>query len=352
MNLSVDIEKRLGDFRLRVQFSTREEVTGLLGASGCGKSLTLRCIAGVARPDRGRIVLDGRVLFDSEQGVSLPPQERRVGYLFQNYALFPNMTVEQNILCGFRRGTPRDDRSRRLGELVELLRLGGLEKLRPAQLSGGQQQRTALARILASDPALLLLDEPFSALDSHLRDQLQPQLRELLHRFGRQTLLVTHSRDEAYRMCSRLCVLDGGTVVREGAAGEVFADPVSVAAAQLTGCKNIAAARRAGEHEVEVPAWGVRLTAAGIVPEELTAVGIRAHSFSPREGRNAQSVTCIQALEEPFEWSVLFRFAGQDSGSPELWWRMPKGERPQRPPRTLGVAPEHILLLTEGSVPE
>ena len=346
MNLSVDIEKGLGDFRLRIKFSTQEEVTGLLGASGCGKSLTLRCIAGVERPDRGRITLDGRVLFDSEGGINLSPQERRVGYLFQSYALFPHMTVEQNIRCGFRREVGRGERDRRLGELLELLQLRGQERLRPAQLSGGQQQRTALARILASDPALLLLDEPFSALDSHLRDQLQPQLRELLHRVGRQALLVTHSRDEAYRMCGRLCVMDRGEAVREGATRAVFADPGSVAAARLTGCKNIAPARKAGEHEVEVPGWGVRLTAAAEVPDTLAAVGIRAHHFRPGEGRNAQAVTCVQLLEEPFEWNILFRFSDQDPGTPDLWWRVAKGERPEQPPRMLGVAPEQVLLLT------
>ena len=197
MELHVDIQKNLGGFQLKAAFDTREAFTALLGASGCGKSLTLKCIAGVERPDRGRIVLDGQVLFDSEQGINLPPQKRQVGYLFQNYALFPNMTVEQNILCGLRDRRNREERRRVLAEMCGLLQLEGLEQQKPSQLSGGQAQRTALARILVTQPRLLLLDEPFSALDSHLRDELQPQLQALLQRLGQQTLMVTHSRDEA-----------------------------------------------------------------------------------------------------------------------------------------------------------
>ena len=343
MNLTVDIEKRLGNFHLRVQFSTGDEITGLLGPSGCGKSMTLKCIAGVERPDRGYIALDGRILFDSEKRINLRPQERRVGYLFQNYALFPNMTVEQNILCGLRGRAGRD---KTLAEMVDLLQLDGLEKLRPSQLSGGQAQRVALARILATQPRLLLLDEPFSALDTHLRDQLQPQLQRLIHQLGHQTLLVTHSRDEAYRMCSRLCIMDSGELLREGGTKEVFADPGSTAAARLTGCKNIAPARKSGEYQVEVPDWGVRLTAARPVPEALAAVGIRAHHCQHREERNRQPVACRQALEEPFEWNVLFRFENQAPGAPDLWWRMAKSEKPDPLPQALGVAPEHVLLLT------
>ena len=252
MSLSVDIEKKLGGFSLRVQLDTDDAITGLLGASGCGKSLTLQCIAGIQRPDRGRIVLDGTVLFDSEHRIDLPPQQRRVGYLFQQYALFPTMTVVQNIRCGAHT-LPKAEREAVTREMIALLHLEGLESLRPAQLSGGQAQRVALARMLAARPRLLLLDEPFSALDAHLRDQLQPQLRTLLQQVGRQTVLVTHSRDEAYRLCSRLCILEGGTAVRTGPTKAVFADPQSVAAARLTGCKNLAEARRLGENTVEVP---------------------------------------------------------------------------------------------------
>ena len=159
MSLRVEIEKRLGNFALQAEFETREQTLALLGASGCGKSVTLKCIAGIMTPDKGRIELDGQVLFDAEKGINLPPQKRRVGYLFQQYALFPNMTVVQNICCGIRaRGAERE---RLVREQMRRFQLEGLEKSYPAQLSGGQQQRVALARILAGEPKAILLDEPF-----------------------------------------------------------------------------------------------------------------------------------------------------------------------------------------------
>lgn len=345
MSLFVEIRKRLGDFTLDARFETDDPVTGLLGASGCGKSMTLKCIAGVETPNEGRIVLDGETLFDSARGVNLPPQQRRVGYLFQHYALFPHMTVEQNILCGLHRERDNAARQRRLREMIAMMQLEGLEKHRPAQLSGGQAQRAALARMLVNEPRLLLLDEPFSALDSHLRDQLQPQFLSLLRSYGRQAVMVTHSRDEAYHLCSRLCVMDGGRILRAGGTKEVFADPGSEPAARLTGCKNIARAVKAGEYEVDVPEWGVRLTAAKPVPDGIRAVGLRAHYFHPRAAANRFAVRLDCELEEPFEWILLFRYEEQDAASPALWWRMPKDKKPAAMPDMLGIAPENVLLL-------
>ena len=345
MSLFVEIRKRLGDFTLDARFETDDPVTGLLGASGCGKSMTLKCIAGVETPNEGRIVLDGETLFDSARGVNLPPQQRRVGYLFQHYALFPHMTVEQNILCGLHRERDNAARQRRLREMIAMMQLEGLVKHRPAQLSGGQAQRVALARMLVSQPRLLLLDEPFSALDSHLRDQLQPQFLSLLRSYGRQAVMVTHSRDEAYHLCSRLCVMDGGRILRAGGTKEVFADPGSEPAARLTGCKNIARAVKAGEYEVDVPEWGVRLTAAKPVPDGIRAVGLRAHYFHPRAAANRFAVRLDCELEEPFEWILLFRYEEQDAASPALWWRMPKDKKPAAMPDMLGIAPENVLLL-------
>ena len=189
MSLYVDIEKRLGAFRLQSKFEVADETLALLGASGCGKSVTLKCIAGIMTPDRGRIVLNGRVLFDSEKKIDLTPQQRRVGYLFQQYALFPNMTVEQNILCGIREGR-RSEKRALAAEKLRMFRLEGLEKKYPAQLSGGQQQRVALARILCSEPQAILLDEPFSALDSYLKWNLELELSDLLAGFRGPILWV------------------------------------------------------------------------------------------------------------------------------------------------------------------
>ena len=157
--------------------------------------------------------------------------------------------------------------------------------------------------------------------------------------------MVTHSRDEAYHLCSRLCVMDGGRILRAGGTKEVFADPGSEPAARLTGCKNIARAFKAGEYEVDVPEWGVRLTAAKPVPDDVRAVGLRAHYFHPRAAANRFAVQLESELEEPFEWILLFRYAGQDAASPALWWRMPKDKKPAAMPETLGIAPENVLLL-------
>ena len=195
MSLDVKITKRFDGFTLRTEFTAGNTTAAILGASGCGKSMTLRCIAGIVRPDSGRIVLDGRVLFDSEQGIDLPPQQRNVGLLFQNYALFPNMTVEQNILCALKKEKDPAARKAACAEALRAMRLEELAHRLPSELSGGQQQRAALARILAGKPRILMLDEPFSALDSYLREEVEGEVGSLLAGFASSfsnRLLVTH----------------------------------------------------------------------------------------------------------------------------------------------------------------
>ena len=307
MSLLVDIEKDLGGFFLQVRFESEGGVLGLLGPSGSGKSMTLKCIAGIERPDRGRIVLDGETLFDSEKRIDLPPQRRRVGYLFQSYALFPNMTVAQNILCGLCREPDRGKKKALLQDAVAMMRLEGLERLRPAQLSGGQAQRAAL--------------------------------------FGKPVLLVTHSRDEAYRLCGQIAVVDQGRFLVLKETKALFADPGSVQAARLTGCKNIAEARKTGDYELEVPAWGVRLRTAQPVADGVRAVGIRAHYFNSRATQNRYPVRFTGEMEEPFEVILQFRYEGQDPAAPDLWWRIPKDRRPQALPEAFGVAPANVLPL-------
>ena len=307
----------------------------------------MKCVAGIEKPDRGRIVLDGETLFDSEKKIDLPPQKRKVGYLFQNYALFPNMTVRQNILCGLRGEKDKEKREGELREAVRLLRLDGLEGQRPHQLSGGQQQRAALARILVSRPKVLLLDEPFSALDAHLREKLQLELRELLSQFGRDVVMVTHSRDEAYHMCQKIAVMDDGRLLAVKDTKVLFADPGSVCACTLTGCKNVAPARKTGAYEVEVPDWGIRLQTAQPVGDGVKAVGIRAHYFNVKTVQNRYPIEYLGEMEEPFEWIVEFRYSGQTRSAPPLWWRVPKDRRPAEFPAEFGVAPVNVLLLYE-----
>lgn len=223
MSLSVDIEKKLGAFYLRSQFEAPDETMALLGASGCGKSMTLKCIAGIVTPDRGRIVLGGRVLFDSEKKINLPPQQRRVGYLFQQYALFPNMSVEQNILCGIRSGDKAEKR-RVLAEKIRMFRLEGLEKKHPAQLSGGQQQRVAIARALASDPEIIYFDEPTSALDPELTGEVLAVMRQLAEE-GMTMLVVTHEMGFARNVSSKTVFMENGVVVEQAPSHEFFANP-------------------------------------------------------------------------------------------------------------------------------
>ncbi len=297
MSLQVDVRKSFGPtFALDVSFEVEaaDETLALLGPSGCGKSMTLKCIAGIVTPDEGRIVLNGRVLFDSKAGVNLRPQERRVGYLFQSYALFPNMTVEQNIAVGVL-GKGKEERAQTVARQVAAFRLDGLQKKRPAQLSGGQQQRVALARIMASEPELLLLDEPFSALDGYLRWQLELELTDTLRAFPGGTVYVSHNRDEVYRMCDSVCVISQGRSEQKLSVPELFATPTSLPAALISGCKNVSRARvvgavdgkkgdgargAAGDAVLACEEWGVELRTSLPVPADAAFVGLRAHYFT------------------------------------------------------------------------
>ena len=349
MSLYVDIKKDLGGFRLSVKFEAKDGVMGILGPSGCGKSMTLRCIAGVERPDEGKIVLDGVTLFDSEQRINLKPQQRQVGYLFQNYALFPNMTVRQNILCGAKREKDKAKREELLARYIELMQLSGLEGHYPAQLSGGQQQRVALARILVNQPKLLMLDEPFSALDTHLREKLLVEMKGILERFGGVSIAVTHSRDEAYDLCGTIALMEDGHIHTLKPTKELFADPGTKAGASMTGCKNFSRARKIGEYEVEALDWGVGFTTAKPVRDDVAYIGIRAHYFSPNAKQNSHPVKLLGKIEEPFEDIIRFRYTEQPEGSPDLWWRLPKQFRPQNVSEdyALGTSSANVLLLCE-----
>ena len=227
MRLTVDIKKDFGSFVLTSSFETEDLLTGFLGSSGSGKSMTLKCIAGIVTPDEGYIALDDRILFDSTKRINIRPQDRKVGYLFQNYALFPSMTVKKNILCGLMREKDKEAKRRKYDEAIALLHLEGLENRLPSQLSGGQAQRVALARIIVSEPDLLLLDEPFSALDAFLRRNLQTELLEVLQNLGKQAILVTHSAREVRRMTTNLFVMKDGRIIRRGRTEDVFSDPQS-----------------------------------------------------------------------------------------------------------------------------
>jgi len=236
--LEVRLVKRLPDFTLDVAWTADGGVAALFGPSGAGKTLTLQCMAGLLRPDAGHIVVDGRVLFDAAAGMDVPPQARRVGYVFQGYALFPHLTVADNVGFGLR-GRPQPARARRVAEVIERLGLAGLERRYPRELSGGQRQRVALGRALAIDPALLLLDEPLSALDAPLRQTLRNELRGVLGEWGTAAVVVTHDFTEAYRLGDRIVVYDGGRVVQSAPRAELLWQPASESVARIMGIPNV-----------------------------------------------------------------------------------------------------------------
>ena len=236
--LEVTIQKRLGDFSLDVSLALRNELTAIFGPSGSGKSLTLQCIAGLLKPDSGRIVINDRVVFDSSQRLNLRPQERKVGYLFQNYALFPHLSVQDNIEYGLQ-GLLKEERKHRVKGMIATMRLEGLESRHPSELSGGQQQRVALARVLVTEPQLLLLDEPFSALDSPIRSRLHAELLQILRGLPITTILVTHDLSEAYTLSEKMIVYDAGRVLQTGPRDDVLRHPNSRRVARFTGTKNL-----------------------------------------------------------------------------------------------------------------
>lgn len=277
--LSVTLTKQLPGFTLDVSFSTDHQPLGLLGASGAGKSLILQCIAGTETPDAGRIVLNGRILFDSQQGINLPSRDRRVGVLFQNYALFPHLTVAQNIAFGLPKDLSKWQHRQIIETQLARVQLQGMGDRFPAQLSGGQQQRVAIARLLASQPEMLLLDEPFSALDTHLHYLIERDLRLWLEHYPGVTLFVTHNVEEAYRICSTLLVMDRGRISTHDTKYQVLEHPTTVSAARLTGCKNISRAVPVSSTAVHALDWNCTLEVAEPIPVTMTHIGMRAHQF-------------------------------------------------------------------------
>ena len=308
MGVSVHIKKQLDSFLLDISFESEAKRIGILGASGCGKSMTLKSIAGIVVPDEGKIEAGRRVFFDSSARINLKPQKRNAGYLFQNYALFPTMTVEKNIAAGLRGN--RAETAARVKQMAEKFQLQGLEKRLPSELSGGQQQRVALARIMAYEPDIILLDEPFSALDMYLKDQLQRELSEMLKDYEGTVILVSHNRDEVYRFSEELLIIDQGKIAVSGKTKEIFENPVSREAARLTGCKNFSRARRMDAHTAEALDWGITLHTSGEIPEDTLWIGYRAHDFVPvwgGGGENMLKFDLESSAELPFEQNYYIR---------------------------------------------
>ena len=345
--LYADIHRRIGGFELNVLIESDASRIGILGESGSGKSMTLKSIAGIEAVDSGHIEVDGRVLYDSSDKIDLKPQKRNVGYMFQNYALFPTMSVMKNVMAGL--GRPTDENRNKAMEMLKRFRMDGFEDKLPGELSGGQQQRVALARIMVTEPDLILLDEPFSALDSYLRDRMQVEMLEMLEDYSGQVVMVSHSRDELYRFSEELFIVSEGRIVRHGDTRSVFRNPEKAAAARLTGCKNLSAARRIDEHTVEALDWGLTLKLKRTVPSSVNCVGYRAHSFEPVWGKARENcVKCdlIRVDDLPFEKNYYIR--SHSSKAPLCWFVQGEEQRimdERGLPDYLKLKEDAILLL-------
>ena len=349
MSLEVDIRKKWPDFKLDVRFKADCEIVGFLGASGSGKSMTLKCIAGIVTPDEGVILSDGIPLFDSDKKINLPPQRRRAGYLFQNAALFPNMTAEQNVLCVIKNGDNYRQKQSKVVNILSLMGLGGLQHRFPSELSGGQQQRVALARILMSEPHVLMLDEPFSALDSYLRWQLEQELTAILNEFGGTSLFVSHNRDEVYRLCDRVQVISNGAVVAGGDKWQLFNNPQSYDACLLTGCKNISTARKTAEHTLYTDEWDMAFDCGDKEIDAIRYVGIRAHEIILTDTEalpNSFEYDIVSTLRDTFSYILLIRKKDAPAAKTlRLEMSREKYEAMAAPPKYMHIPPEKLLLL-------
>jgi molybdate transport system ATP-binding protein len=343
--IEVALEKALPGFTLDVAWAAGDEVVTLFGPSGAGKSLTLQCLAGLARPDRGRVVVNGRVFDDTARGVAMPPQARRLGYVFQGYALFPHLTVAENVAFGLR-DRPRAERRRRAGAVLDRLGLAGLAGRHPRELSGGEQQRVALGRAIAPDPEVLLLDEPLSALDAPLRRQLRDELRALAVELRRTVVLVTHDLDEAYQLGDRLVLYEAGRVVQAGPKAEVLGRPASETVARLIGLRNIVRGTvvKAAPDRVEIAWRGHTVEAVNsprapfqgapgapvaffVRPEHVRLIRKDRVGPDPRHHMNLLAGRIVGEVDHGTGWTLLFRVAGPgppSQGAHDLEIEIPK----------------------------
>lgn len=347
MSLMVNIKKNYKKFSLSVNFESSGEPLGLLGASGSGKSLTLKCITGIETPDQGRIILNDRVLFDSDLGINIPPRQRNIGLMFQNYALFPNKTVIDNIHIGIKNKNSKQVITKKM---LSMFHLEALQQSYPGQLSGGEQQRVAMARLLAYEPEALLLDEPFSALDSYLKDEICQELKDVIDRYEKDIIMVSHSKEELYRFCDSIAVIDHGTMIELGSKEKIFDHPEDITTARLTGCRNISRATKLTDYEIKAIDWDMCIKTDRRVAEDIRYVGIHSHHLLPADhvDDNTIPVTLSDFAEGSCEISMTYRSLTRSGAAGKFIWKLSKEEwscRNGKLPKYLFFPKEHILLL-------
>ena len=318
------------------------EYVVLIGENGSGKSTLMRLILGELKPDEGEIII-----MDNDSKL-----KKQIGYVAQNgiskNQSFP-ATVEEIMVTGLYQELglfhlPNRKHKKKIKDTLKEFGMDEFLKRRIGELSGGQQQRVALARILASDPEVLMLDEPFSALDAFLKEKLQLELLELLSGYDKDILMVTHSRDEIYRFCEHMLIVEDGRQAGFGITKEIFKNPGTPAAAKLTGCKNIEKIERVDDHTMVLPNWNTTVCVKGMIPENTTHIGIRAHYLRlPENGQRENLVECQNGkiLDDPFELVVVFEH--------DVWWKIPKEswqkEYQEKMPQYLAIPEESILYL-------
>jgi molybdate transport system ATP-binding protein len=340
MAIYVDIEKKTGGVLRRFTFDSTAATVGVLGNSGSGRTLLLRCIAGVETPDRGKIQIHGKTVYDSEKHVNLKPSERRIGYLVSDYALFPKLSVEQNIACGYR--GKRKEKEHTVEEYIRRFELEGLEDELPGKLNDEQRQRVALARMMIAQPQILLMDEP---LLGSRRELLWSNLVRYLKLFDGGYLFASQDPNEIYALCSWSVILEDGSVLAKGETKELFSQPGSVRAAQLTGCQNFSRVAPLDEYHVRALDWGIALRTAQKVEAHITHVGIRSHAMCTVDEytQNCLPVQCIAKREGLTSLEFQIRNAREPESS-ELVWKSSKGTDV---PPYLYLPPEQLMLLGE-----
>ena len=357
--LKVEINRTLPGFKLDVAFSVDGEVLGILGPSGSGKTMTLNCIAGLLRPDRGFIQLNERVLFDASQKVNLPSRDRNIGFVFQNYALFPHLTASENIAYGIRHQS-RAEMNHRVQTLIENMGLDGLQNRYPQQLSAGQQQRVAVARALAPEPEILLLDEPFSALDSLTKEQLEMQILDLRQFYKGHIILVTHDLVEAYRLSSRIAVYDAGKIIQCDRKEKLISSPANQKVARITGSRNLLPGTidevNDSNISIVVPGLGtlkaVRYKHSRLTLGMSVTIGISPEyvKIDDHPGENTLNGTLSRIVEEIRGYRCFFQLNGAQSTAYQLDVILSKYDKGIIP--TLGsnvyihLSSEHLVVIS------
>ena len=317
MSLIVKIKKQLDNFMLSVDMELTDEVVSVIGMSGSGKSMTLKCIAGIETPDSGFISLNGRVLYDSKKRINLHPGKRRVGYLFQDYALFPAMTVMENICIAM--GQRNEEK---VNGWLKRYGLEGMAYTYPNHLSGGQRQRVAMLRMLAAKPECILLDEPFSALDEHVKRSMESELMEMLTDFHNPVIFVSHNRDEVYRLAERIGSIESGVLSTVRDKKDFFMRPMSVEQALLVGCNNISEVKWQDKHHLFAVEWDsvfevtdeqLEQTAMsmdgishiGVFPQDIIISAGKTKTALAYADKNTIRIKDYKIIEELKSWEIL-----------------------------------------------